>query len=427
MRDLVPKRLVLPGAVGLFVLLVVGHIYYWYWPRSRAASPEPGSGVAETLRLERFPVALWMPYPHQNLAHLARAAGLERESLEPLARLSGLPAPAIPSFGSLPFPPSSELAIASDEAGQSWLISAQVYPLFAAFARLSGHLADNPWLKGGVIEVEGRRIEVRWQDNRWEVASPGFPERELMADPPPVVPSLAILQLRYGVHPLPAGRFLLRRSGGGWELASEGVDPRAPWAGSEVAKDLARQDAFLFVASGRIEPLGEAAQALVFLSQDAGGALELPRVASIYENGGERWSLPGESILELSGRVPDAEPSSGWQVSAFDSVSLGVGRELAPGLDRLFAPRDEGRLLWGLWLDLDAGLNEVSRIAYMLGQVPIVPRRRLDQWRDIERVLRPMTRRLFRLQAEVTESGAADAARSFRLRLEPDAPPLPGP
>ncbi|MCP3957141.1 MAG: hypothetical protein GY719_04755, partial [bacterium] len=70
---------------------------------------------------------------------------------------------------------------------------------------------------------------------------------------------------------------------------------------------------------------------------------------------------------------------------------------------------------WALWLDLETGLSEVSRIAEILGQLPIVPRRRLERWRDTAAILRPLARRYSLVTAVVTEG------RAFRLRLEPMA------
>lgn len=55
----------------------------------------------------------------------------------------------------------------------------------------------------------------------------------------------------------------------------------------------------------------------------------------------------------------------------------------------------------------------MTRIVDLLAGLPIVPRRRLERWRDAAVVLRPMARRYSLLTVVVTRE------RAFRLRLEP--------
>lgn len=407
------RALTLLGISILALALVAGHVVYWYLPRARPADPRGDTAAGSLLASDAYPVALWMPYPHQNLGFLRRAAGAEPASLEALGRLAGLPAPGLPAFGSFAVPPASELAAASDEAGERWVIVAQVFPAFAAFAKLAGRLAGNPWLTGGEVYTEGRRAEVVWRGNRWLAASPELPELATAggrSESPE--PALAIVQVRQALHPLPSGSYRLIRRGAALEIVAGAAATESP---DFEQLGLAELGAFLLAIAGRVEALGEPDQAMVGFTSDAGDRLELPRVAAVYEPGGERWPLPGETILEIAGSEPRRAEAAGWSIAALDADSLEGALRLAPRLATIFRrPASEGRLVWGLWLDLGAGLREVSRIAERLAEVPIVPRRRLERWRDAETVLTPLAERYPRLTLVVTEE-----PRSFRLRLEP--------
>ncbi len=156
----------------LAALALGGHVYWWYWPRVHAAVPDPDAPFTAWLRNESFAYSVWIPYPHQNLAALRRLGGLGSRELKAMGRLAGLPEPHFPSFGSLSLPPSSALAALSDHDGQTFAVAADVYPVFAWFSWLAGKVAGNPWLGGGEVLVEGRRMIVRWQGNVWTVASP---------------------------------------------------------------------------------------------------------------------------------------------------------------------------------------------------------------------------------------------------------------
>jgi hypothetical protein len=409
------RRRLLGLAVAVLVLAAVaGHVVYWYLPRSRVGSPAAGSLIDRIWQGEDYSVAVWLPYPHQNLGYLRRAAVVEEESLRAAASLAGLPAPELPPFGPLVVPPSSEMVIAADESGERYAVFAEVYPAVAAFAKLAGRLAGNPWLEGGEIYVEGRRAEVRWQGNRWAVASPGFPDLDADADagvPAAVAPALAVIQLRQAVHPLPSGRYRLIEEGGGVELASAeapAVEPDFEILG------LAERGVFLFAYSGREPALGEPAEALIGLGGGSDELAELPRVAMIWEPGGERSALPGEGLLDLVGRDPYEAAAAGWSVAALDADSLERARLLAPRLQPFTASAGD-RLAWGVWLDFEGGFAELSKLVDRLAEVPIVSRRSIERWHDVRAALAPLVRRHSRLTLVVTEE-----PRAFRLRLQPE-------
>jgi hypothetical protein len=414
MRSRFPFRTLL---ALLLVAAAAGHVVYHYLPRERPGVPSPASPAGRLLTSDRYPIALWIPHPHQNLSVLRSLVGIDGDGVEAVARLAGLPSPRVPGFGPLAVPPSSALAVASDETGERYAVAAEVYPAFAAFARLAGRLAENPWLSGGEVYRDGRRSEVAWRGDLWTVASPELPALEPSPEPAAEEgePALAMIEVRQAVHPLPAGRYRLVRRGEALELLAGRPDAGHPPDGSAFAGlNLAELGVFLLAVAGPVEPLGEPTRALVGFTAAGDDSTDLPRLAALGEPGGELWELPGESILELAGRRPHRAEAAGWSVAALDAASLEGAVRLAPRLESVRRDADGGRLVWGLWLDLDAGLREVARIVRILEAVPLVPRRQLERWRDVETVLGPLAERHTRLTITVTEE-----PRAFRLRLEP--------
>ncbi len=421
------------GAMLAVVVLLAGHIYYWYLPRERPGVPSSDSLASRLLARDDYTVAFWMPYPHQNLGQLYKSAGVENETLGALARLVAMPTPQVPSFGTMRVPPASELVLAADEDNGRFALCAKVYPLFASFARLSGRLAKNPWLSGGEIYLDGQRLEVAWRGNWWTVASPDLPPLEAVPGAKPVVDaeSLALIQVRRAQPPLPNGRFYLQRRQGGLELVSRGVSET--WLTPFADLDLAAKDVFLLAMATRRPAADEAAQAMAFFSLDDVDLPELPRVMMVHGAEGEHWELPGASILELAGDGVETTTLGPWTVTALDEASLRSGGELVPHLGPVLG--EASPLRWGLWLDLGQGLAEVSRIVKVLEQVPIVPRRQVERWRDFLTALEPLARHYSHLRFEVValpssateavvgsaigDATSADQPSSMRLRLEP--------
>ncbi|MEM7356690.1 MAG: hypothetical protein AAF657_38090 [Acidobacteriota bacterium] len=406
------KRWILVISVAL--LAVIGHFHYHYSTRARPYSPWDGSQVSGLLANANFPAAVWVPYPHQNLPHLREAAGVGSLSARAIARLAGLPSPTLPTFGPLALPPSSEIAVASDESGERFVVLAQVYPGFATFARLAGKLASNPWLSGGEIVVEGQTADVSWHGNQWRVISAGLSPDLLGAtfepDEATTEGGLGWIRIRQAVDPLPAGLYRLWDDRGDLRISSRN-EPRGEGAPhpleTPLSQHLAEIEVFLMAFSGRHEALAEPAQALAFFEQPGPGQ-ELPRIASLHEPGDNRWSLPGESLLEIAGRKPRTAQVDEWSIAALDSASLEQARRIAPQLRSLV----ENRLAWGLWLDFGGGLAEVQRIVSMFENVPIAPRRQVERWSDARLVLTPLAERFAYLQAVVAEE-----PRSFELIL----------
>ncbi len=419
-------------AVLLVVLAFGGHVGYHYLPRARPGVPASASPVAALLDDADFPAAVWVPYPHQNLVHLRESFGAGQESMRAIARLAGLPSPGLPTFGPLALPPSSEIAVASDDTGERFVVVAQVYPTVAAFAKLAGRLAGNPWLSGGEIVVEGRPAEVAWEGNRWTVASSGLvagaapadgatPARPGPAASEPAAPGLIWIRIRQAVDPLPAGLYRLWQSGGDLGITSDREAPPATASDVELAGRLGSLGLFLLVYSGGHPALGEPAQALAFFDQADEKAKEMPRTAVLHEPGSERWDLPGEGFIEIA-QSPSTASEGNWAIVAFDSISLSGARRIAPELDAVA----DDRLRWGLWLDLQGGLAEVERIARVLAEIPFVPRRQVERWNDARQALSPLAARYSDLTATVTEgpgdAAAAGSAKVFELRLKAMTP-----
>lgn len=416
------RRLVFAGlALIAGLALAAGHVAYWYLPRLHPGQPRPGLLPAQLLASDAYSFAVWMPYPHQNLGVLTRAAtaGGERSEAEELghalARLAGLPRPSLPRFGAFEVPPATEIAFAGDDRGEHFALFAEVYPAVAAFAKLAGRLAGNPWLEGGVLEVEGRRVEVTWHGRVWTVTSPGFPS--LDADAATATPpGLAIVEVRRAVPPLPAGRFVLTRQGRDLALTSAGAGD-GPRDLEEL--DPAALGLFLLVATGPSATPDEPTQAMAFFptaarakSPDRSTSYELPGMASIWETGGRRWELPGEGLLEVTGHRVRQREVGRFSVASLDGRSLRRVEELMPRLAPIAQPRTRDQLAWGLWLDLEGGLGEVKRLADALAEIPIAPRRHRQRWHDAAVVLAPAARSFSRLTVVVT-----DEPRVLRLRL----------
>jgi len=395
------RRLLIVLAIAA---LAVGHVVYHYSPRLRAARPSEGGEVARLLGSSEYPVALWVPYPHQNLTILDRAVGGGETYAAAVARLAELEPVRLPAFGPFRLPPSRELAVVTSESGERWAVFAQVYPSLAIFSRLAGRLAGNPWLAGGSVEVAGRPVEVAWRGNVWTVSAGAPPSLE--AEPAPAgEPGLGLLVLRQGSGSVPPGEYRLLREGASFEVRAE-VEPPVP--AFEPAQ-LEERGGVLLAVTGRGDAPAPAARALVYFGQPE-GAWELPRTASLHQEGRKRHKLPAEELLKVAGKKPHRTREGSWRIAALDRQSLESAVELAPELEALVG---SGRLVRGVWLDPRAASAEVAKIAAVMEQIPLVPRSELERARDAEAVLAPLAERFSWLSLVVTEEPDA-----LRLRLE---------
>ena len=422
------RRLVKLAVLIVLLLVAAGHVLYWYWPRERPASLEPGSLPARLLASGGYGACLWIPYPHQNLGVLADAIDDGPAYLAAASREAGTPAPALPSFGPFAVPPSREIVACSDLDGRRFLLVARVYPGLAAVARLAGRLADNPWLRGGEVretrgqgdEVEEKVLQVAWQDGLWMVRSGQEAKIPPAVDPgtgATPAPALGLLRLTEEIREMPAGEYRLARRG------DDRNDLEVTLAGGGDAPDPEVTDApVLLLVAGPAwpaespRPLPPAALAL-FDVQDGGlklGPLALPGAAVLNPPGGHRWGLPARG---LAGLLADKLPrgnAAGWGVVALDTTSLARAQALAPQISALVPPDasgSEGRLVLGAWLRPGPAHRLMTQMRQGLEKIPLVDRRQVRRWRDWETLLAPFS------SCGQVSLAATRSPSSFRLRL----------
>jgi len=403
--------------VLLVLLLVAGHILYWYGPRERAGAPEPGGLPARMLAAAgggAYDACFWTPYPHQNLAALARALGDWDGYLAAASRFAGLPPPRLPGFGPFAVPPASEVAACSDSSGKRLLVAAEIYPAIAWVAKAAGRLAGNPWLAGGDVADREPPARVAWNGNEWTVSLAG-------AEPPPAAPdaappagALAILRLSRPVSgslaDLPAGTYRLGRDAAGdLELALAGI--AAPAAALDSAALPPASHPVFLAASGATEK-GPASALALFPAASKSG-LDLPSAAAFQPIGAPgrgRWSLPGGGLAGLlAGSLPRGN-AAGWSIVALDAESLAKAETLAPLLARAVSPAGP-RLRLALAVEPSRALDLVASIRKLLERVPLASPREVERWRDGETLLAPLARCR---ELTVTSAGPPDA---FALRL----------
>ncbi len=428
------RRFVRIGILLLVLAGIAGHVYYWYWPRERTGTLEERTPPELLFRSGQYEACLWIPYPHQNLGKLAGSIDDGPEYVAAAARVAELPVPALPSFGPFALPPSRAILACSDLDGRRFFVMARVYPGLAAVARMSGKLADNPWLSGGEIrETRGRRnaveervLHVAWQQGYWTVRSGPEPEESVdLSATLSYPPSLGIFSLKNDVSDLPAGLYTLRRQGEDLAVTLVGGEaaPEAPvlptGAGPEAP--------VLLAAAGPAwpddspKPLPSAALALF----DIKGGLklspfgELPGAAVFNAPGSRRWALPTRGVVAgiLARNLPRGN-AAGWNIVALDGVSLARAQAMAPAISSLVPPAGDGtageggRLVLGLWLRPLPALRLVTRFRTWFEKVPLVERQQVQSWRDWETLLRPLA------ACERVLLSARGSPSSFLLRLE---------
>ena len=408
----------------LLVILgaVAGHIIYWYWPRERAAAPEPGGLPARLLASGQYGACLWIPYPHQNLGKLSGSIADGSDWLAAAARVAEVPPPVLPSFGPFAVPPSRELAVCSDLDGRRFFAVARVYPGLAAVARLAGRVAGNPWLSGGQVretrgrrsEVEERVLNVAWQDGFWIVSGGAAPQLEAAATAEPFPRNLGIFHLERDVSDFPAGDYVLQRQGGDLEVALlGGGEPPAPPAAEDKGAPV------LLAAAGPVwpadspKPLAPAAMVLFDTrgGLDLGPLGQMPGAAVYNAPGSRRWGLPARGLAAiLSERLPQGS-ADGWEIVALDDDSLGRAETLAPQITALSPPGGDGGLILGLWARPRPALRLVTQLRRGFEKVPLVERRQVERWRDWETLLQPLA------PCDRVSLAASRSPSAFRLRL----------
>lgn len=413
---------ILLGGV-LLLILIAAHLVYAYHPRPRPRGSND-SPLAALLAEPAYALTLWLPHPHQNLPWLQKELGMDRVALRAAIAFLDLKPPEWTGFGPLPLPPSQDLAIAIDTDGELATIAARIYPLLSFFARLSGSLTDHPGLAGGTIErLNKPPLKVTWHGNLWTVTrDPRFLDLpSAAASPTGAASCLAVLELHQPLSHVPVGRYRLEHRQQGFEILSEEPATRVPALEDRPVVD--HDLALLLLANDPNPSQVEAATSLPPMSNLQALALfptvetdlqEIPRTVVIHSLTATRWPLPGENLLQLTGRLPDEATHGGWQAVAWGASNLERAERLIPVLKAAVAAAPH--LRWGLWLDLRAAQSELGRIATMLEQAPLVPRRTVERWRQAETLLSPLAERFSRLTVVITSQPA-----TLRLRLDSPA------
>ncbi|MEL7060021.1 MAG: hypothetical protein AAGN46_08355 [Acidobacteriota bacterium] len=363
-----PARRRWPWVVAFGVLALVGHVIFWYAPRARPAAPSddlPG----QLFTSAAYESALHIPYPHQNLKALA-ASGFDGPALDAALRLAGVLDGDLLAGSLDRLPPADSLSLAADDDGDRFAAAVRLYPLAAGFVRLAGSLGDNPWMRGGPVEIDGRAAEVAWSGRTWSVVSPP----SAGAPPSPAGASLeahrtpALLTVRLGSGRLvrQGDTFRLQRRGGRLEVVSSqsALELEAP--------DLAEARVPLLAVAGRPR------RALFLLAPPAGASrTDLPRTVTARELGAPAWKLPTDELLRLVGRRPIEQRAGAWRFLG-DTPGLRLARTMVDDLDRISA----SYLDLGLWLRLEPTAAELRRLADGLGRVPILSRSERRRIRD---------------------------------------------
>ena len=274
---------------------------------------------------------------------------------------------------------------------------ARVSPALGAVARLSGRLANNPWLEGGdVNESEGKtnevvehELRVDWREGLWMVSAGEIPPLGETAGSS-LPESLGIVRLEQEVSDFPAGSYLLRRRAGG-----SGADSGRRGAGPLSRPDFGAEPLpVLLAAAGSSWPPAEPkplppAAFVLFDPQSVDGIQagpfgRLPGAAILHPPGKERWRLPaGDRRAPLRAAAPRGIPPDGGLLPSTPGASTRA-RSLAPGISSLTPPQGDGpdgRLVLGLWMQPRPALRLVAQTRKILEKIPLVDRAQVQRWR----------------------------------------------
>lgn len=382
-------------AAALLLLLAAGHLYFWYWPRLRAAVPRHDSLAARQVVVgSHWDFGLWIPYPHQNLGLFRGRLRQVDRTLASLQDLLGQQPLDLPSFGPFAVPPASELALATDREGRDFVAVAKIYPAARWLLRTAGRLAGNPWLAGGELVSGGRRVQIGWRGPYWWASS-----QELAGEPDTgvVTPgaSTALVRLGRELGGLPAGLYRVRAEGSDWLVTSV---PFAADAARSLELPVSVPDSVAALWA-RVEPsaAGTAVRALALLpaprrAEDG----NLPPLLVLHAGPGEPWRLPGESWMRRVAGAVVVEERSGWRLAAFGAETLQAGSALLPLLGLVRDEAERTRLAALGELDLEQarlGARAVARLLQPLAALEVVEARRwlaladlLDAFGDFERL-----------------------------------------
>lgn len=405
--------------LSLLALLVLGlaaHLSFWYWPRVHAARPV-ADGLAESiLRDPGYDVAIWLPYPHQNLAALERTTGDLEELAAAIARLSGAPPPVLPRLGPFRFPPAREMVWASSADGRRWEAAVRLFPSVAVLLRAAGRVAANPWLAGGSVQAATGELYVEWHGSTWLLASDrsAVERRASERSSAPAMgarekgdPYVGLLHLARPHGLLPAGMYRIRRAAGALEIT---MGRPAPDALRSLA-DLNLDGATLMALHRGPAGPDRAVEALAILPAEPGHSSRLPSAVLLSRGGAGGLGLPGEASLRRLGIRPRELRIGTWTLSGWDDPAIRFGRAMIPQARRWAQSRGDEVTL--LSLDVAAIGRWAAGVGAGLQQLPLVGQGVARPWEDAARVAAacgPSARLL----------AAVDAAGpGVEIRLEP--------
>lgn len=328
------KRIAVRWGVGVGAAAVVlGHFVYWYWPRERGGR-HPSVEAAELIGDANAELAVWLPYPHQNLGRLERFVGDVGRWGALLAGRDPRAEDELPRFGPFAVPPSSEMAVALPAGVGSPRALLQVYPSTARLARAAGRLTGNPWLSGGTVDEAGERTVV-WHGDLWQLDPSADSVVRPLAIPEDEAVPLALVHASTPFGPLPDGSYRVLRSSSGLELRLGRILDRDRPELPEIAEQ---------PIAIRIERARRNRLAIVVVWEDNGAAPPIPASAVVVKHGTPRPRLLGEELFRLTRRKPYRTEVGPLEIVALRERDLRRAQELLPALERL-ADGDETRLV----------------------------------------------------------------------------------
>lgn len=376
-------------AVGLLLLLLaLGHYGYWYGARARPGVPATSGPLYRVLEDERLSASLWLAYPHQNLARLEKEVPDYRKAVVAAVRLGGHAEPRLPRFGRLAVPPARELVVGIGSEGGT-VVVANVYPLMARLARLSGGLTGNSWLSGGAV---GESASVRWCPPHWIYATdsqlseslceagetPDRAEQSVWSATPALL-RLRLSQAEAGFE----GRFRLeiRTDGEGRHLQLLTDAGRA----TEISGNPLAADELVLLYDERPGPEGGSSRGRALLINRgpaaSEGEIRLPSAVAFGPTGSQLWRLPAHRLLQLADVKPVTDRREGFDFVASDEDALARGL-LAHERLTTMAPQ----LRHGLWLRPQPLFELAHDLEHGLGALPMGSQREHQRWQDIETI-----------------------------------------
>jgi len=377
------------GITVLLLIGVVGHVFYWYWPRRRASVPSPTSPVANLiLREAGSEIRVWMPFPHQNLGSLEGRLDDMDSIGRALQELSGAAQPfELPSFGPFRVPPATEMALASDRAATGFVAVARVYPVAAWLFRAAGRLAGNPWMGGGDLILGGREVRVEWRGSLWIARTKGE-ELDQKIGREGVGPSVMLLRLGSLPGPIPGGLYRLLADGPRMVLTSNlSGGPDSP----PGIENLRLEDVAL--AWIRVSKSGESPvlNSLVAFSGGPTRQVDLPALLVAETGSSVSWQLPGERILDAIGAEVFERSTGRWNLRSYDSESLRRGEDLVAGLEAFARGVGPTQVLTVGYMDLVEAFRVALGVGEALDQVPIFGGTEARRWLAFARILEDMS------------------------------------